>query len=95
MWEVALTAHVLLEGGRGGAPAVDLPVEDDDDEERFGEGLDVRLHHRWLEGARKGPAHVARRVAHVCAYRGGAARHVEVERTHDARQHLRQARGQQ
>ena len=35
VWEIALPSHILLEGGRGGAAAIDLAIEHHDDEERL------------------------------------------------------------
>ena len=78
--EGALPADVLLEGGRRRAPAVDLAVEGHLHEQPGRERADVRRHHRRLEGAREGPAHVARGVTHVCADGGGAALDVVRER---------------
>ena len=65
VWEVALTANVFLEGGTRGAAAVDFPIEYARDQERGRERPHVRRHHLGVEGARKGPADVARGVSHL------------------------------
>ena len=58
-----------LKGSRGSSPAVDLSIEDGDNEEGARYLVHIGLDDVRLEGARQRPAHIAGGVAHIASER--------------------------
>mmetsp|Transcript_48326 Transcript_48326/g.95789 ORF Transcript_48326/g.95789 Transcript_48326/m.95789 type:complete len:249 (-) Transcript_48326:389-1135(-) len=92
---VALPPHVLLEGGRGGAAAVDLPVEERGQQHARAQLVHVRSHHVWRVSSGERPAHVARSVPHVRTHTVAAAPHVILDGLCDNGHGFWEAEGQQ
>mmetsp|Transcript_31287 Transcript_31287/g.105289 ORF Transcript_31287/g.105289 Transcript_31287/m.105289 type:complete len:219 (+) Transcript_31287:554-1210(+) len=60
-----LPPHVLLQSCRGGAPDVQLAVEERDEDHVDGEAFQEGLHDFGLERARERPRHVTGRISNV------------------------------